>query len=203
MSETQLIILLYLLVFGRVLLHFKPDLVGDRDKRKFFAEYADSLVTAGVAALLLITFVVRSFYIPSASMVPTLLIKDFILVNEMVYRMSDPARGDIVVFRPPHAEGQGKDYIKRIVAVENDVIEVREGQLYRNGELVEEPFTNEELMDRKSVDAYRVPPDHVFVMGDNRNNSLDSRVWGPLPVENIVGRAELIFFPPSRIGLLE
>lgn len=203
MTETQLVCLLYLLVLLRVLLHFKPDIVKNRDRRKFLSEYADSLVTAGVAAMLLITFVVRSFYIPSASMERTLLIHDFILVNELVYRFSEPARGDIIVFRPPHAEGQGKDYIKRVVGIEGDVLEIVDGKLWRNGQMLEEPFLNEPLMDMNSMDPMRIPQDHVFVMGDNRNNSLDSRFWGPLPVENIVGKASIIFFPPQRIGLLK
>lgn len=194
-----------LLAIGRVVLYFNPGLLPDRDKRRIFADYADSLLTAGVAAVLLITFVVRSFYIPSGSMIPTLKIHDFILVNELVYDFAKPARDEIIVFHPPKPENTRQDWIKRIVGIAGDVLQVRNGYLIRNGKKIYEPFINDpgHIMDPGMLaKPYRVPPGCVFVMGDNRNDSLDSRIWGPLRTNRIVGRASLIFFPPSHVGLL-
>ncbi|MBI3925011.1 MAG: signal peptidase I [Armatimonadetes bacterium] len=199
MSEIQLITVLYLLVAARALLFFAPKLLASSEQRRTVQETLDSVVVAGVAALLLITFVVRSFYIPSASMVPTLRIQDYVLVNELIYRVSSPMRGDIVVFRPPH--DPARDYIKRVVGIEGDVLEVKEGRLFRNSVPIDEPYTYEPeiLGDQEPV---RVPAGRLFVMGDNRNNSSDSRVWGFLPVNRVVGRASLIFWPPNRVRLL-
>ena len=164
-------------------------------------EYLDSFLVAGMAAIVLITFVVRSFYIPSESMVPTLLVNDYILVNRFVYNFASPSRGEIIVFHPPHLPDQeGTDFIKRVVAVENDVIEIANGVLYLNGLPQKEPYIKEAML--ADFPPYRIPPGHVFVMGDNRNNSDDSRYWGPLPLKNVVGKAVLIFWPLQRQGAL-
>lgn len=192
MSETQLIVGLYLLVGLRLLLHARPDLFHER-LRLWIAELVDAVVVAGITALILINFVVRSFYIPSGSMEPTLQVNDFILVNEFLYRFTRPHRGDILVFRPPASEGgeQQPDFIKRVVGVEGDVIEVRSGKLYRNGQRIEESFVSEPIL--RDFGPVLVEPGHLFMMGDNRNNSADSRVWGQLPLENVEGQAFMIF----------
>ncbi len=169
--------------------------------RKACQEYLDSFIIAGVVAILLITFIVRSFYIPSESMVPTLLVNDYILVNKFVYHFTTPSRGEIVVFHPPHVESPNDtDFIKRVVAVENDVIEIHDGILYLNGIVISEPFIKEQPVN--DFGPYRIPSGHIFMMGDNRNNSDDSRFWGPLPLKNVVGKAEVIFWPLSRTRVL-
>ncbi len=170
-------------------------------------------------------FVVEAFWIPSASMVPTLKYGDRVLVNKFIYRFTEPERGDVIVFKsveggklPPEQNPierfvsifrddgpqplPRQDLIKRVVGVSGDEISVRRGKLFVNGERQKEPFVNKGFPDRSSAPPTTVPKNHVFVMGDNRANSQDSRVFGPVPYENIEGEAFLRFWPPGRIGLL-
>ncbi len=201
-----------------MLLHIRPDLIEGRFRRRTLRETADSFLYAGVWALLIINVLVRSFYIPSESMLPTLKVGDVLLVNKLIYRFTEPARGDIIVFRPP--SDPDRDFIKRVIGVEHDVIEVRDGQVYRNDLLLDEPYLREAKIDR-DFPPFRVPPGEVFMMGDNRNNSNDSRFWPSVeaerappgvlveegsgravPLENVVGKATVIFFPPHHIDWL-
>jgi signal peptidase I len=206
MTETALIYLLISLTLARLICHLRPSLLGtlDRIARAKLLDAVDSIVWAGVVALVLIHFVVRSFYIPSGSMLPTLKINDFILVNELIYDFTDPVRGDIVVFHPPVEPGAAPeldktDLIKRVVGLPHDIIEVKDGVLYLNNEALQEPFIKEPI--RGHYGPVQVPDDAIFVMGDNRNDSRDSRWIKAIPLENLVGRAEIIFYPVGRIRL--
>ncbi len=143
-------------------------------------------------------FVVEAFYIPSESMVPTLRVGDRVLVNKFIYRFTEPQRGDIVVFKS--VEGDSEDLIKRVVGVPGDKISVRRGKLFVNGEPQKEPYVNKKFPDRSFFAPKTVPKGYVFVMGDNRANSRDSRFFGPVPEEKIEGEAFLRFWPPDRIG---
>jgi signal peptidase I len=145
-------------------------------------------------------FVMEAFWIPSGSMIPTLEIGDRVLVNKFIYRFTEPRRGDIIVFES--VDNSNEDLIKRVVGLPRDRIAVRGGKLFVNGERQKEPYTNKKIPDRSFYAQTRVPKNHVFVMGDNRGNSADSRVFGPLPEKNIEGEAFLRFWPPDRIGLL-
>ena len=145
-------------------------------------------------------FVMEAFWIPSGSMIPTLEIGDRVLVNKFIYRFTEPKRGQIIVFES--VDNPDEDLIKRVVALPGDTIAVRHGHLILNGERQKEPFLNKKLPDRSFYAKTMVPKGHVFVMGDNRGNSADSRVFGPLPRKNIEGEAFLRFWPPHRIGLL-
>ena len=145
-------------------------------------------------------FVMEAFWIPSGSMIPTLEIGDRVLVNKFIYRFTEPKRGDIIVFTS--VDDPEEDLIKRVVALPGDTVAVRHGHLILNGERQKEPFLNKNLPDRSFYAKTTVPKGHVFVMGDNRGNSADSRVFGPLPKKNIEGEAFLRFWPPHRIGLL-
>lgn len=145
-------------------------------------------------------FVMEAFWIPSGSMIPTLEIGDRVLVNKFIYRFTDPKRGDIIVFES--VDNSNEDLIKRVVGLPGDKIAVRGGKLFVNGEPQKEPYTNKKLPDRSFYAQTTVPKNHVFVMGDNRGNSADSRVFGPLPEKNIEGEAFLRFWPPDRIGWL-
>ena len=145
-------------------------------------------------------FVVEAFWIPSASMVPTLKYGDRVLVNKFIYRFTEPERGDVVVFKSVQDDQQ--DLIKRVVGVPGDKISVRGGRLFVNDELQREPYVNKKMPDRSFAAPTTVPQNHIFVMGDNRANSQDSRVFGPVPKENIEGEAFLLFWPPGRVGLL-
>ena len=145
-------------------------------------------------------FVMEAFWIPSGSMIPTLEINDRVLVNKFIYRFKEPERGDIVVFQS--VDNSNEDLIKRVVGLPGDKIAVRNGRLFLNGEPQKETYTNKKFPDRSFFAQTTVPKGHVFVMGDNRANSADSRVFGPLPEKNIEGEAFLRFWPPHRIGLL-
>ena len=146
-------------------------------------------------------FVLEAFYIPSESMVPTLQVGDRFLANKFVYHTREPERGDIIVFRS--VEGGQEELVKRVVAVSGDEVTVEDGRLLVNGEPQSEPYLNRAFPpDESSYGPTRVPEGEVFVMGDNRANSRDSRFFGPVPLENIEGEAFASFWPPSRIGLL-
>ena len=146
-------------------------------------------------------FVLEAFRVPSESMVPTLEVGDRFLANKFVYRIREPERGDIIVFRS--VEGGDEDLVKRIVAVAGDEVAVENGVLRVNGVTQNEPFTNKGFPDDGSFfGPTRVPEGEVFVMGDNRANSRDSRFFGPVPLENIEGEAFASFWPPSRVGIL-
>ena len=170
-------------------------------------------------------FIVEAFWIPSASMVPTLKYGDRVLVNKFIYRFTEPERGDVVVFKsveggrlPPEENpieriigffrddgadrAPRQDLIKRVVGVPGDEISVRGGRLFVNGEPQREPYVNKKYPDRSFYAPTTVPEGHVFAMGDNRANSQDSRIFGPVPKENIEGEAFLRFWPPGRVGLL-
>jgi signal peptidase I len=151
-------------------------------------------------------FLVQAFWIPSPSMAPTLEVGDRVLVNKLSYRTHDVNRGDLVVFeRPPQAstgaDGEIKDLIKRVVAVGGDTIEGRDGVVYVNGERIDEPYL-ESGTPTENLDRQEVPGGHVFVMGDNRLNSEDSRVFGAIDEDTIVGRAFVKVLPLTDLGWL-
>ena len=145
-------------------------------------------------------FIIEAFWIPSESMVPTLEVGDRVLVNKFIYRFTEPEPGQVVVFKS--VDNPNEDLIKRVVGLPGDEIAVRDGTLFVNGESQKEPYVNKAVPDNSFYSPTKVPEGNVFVMGDNRTNSADSRFFGPLPKENIEGEAFLRFWPPGRIGLL-
>jgi signal peptidase I len=137
------------------------------------------------------------FYVGSESMVPTLEVWDRVMINKLAYDFAGPRRGDIALFESPTG---GKDpLIKRVVGLPGERIELRNGRLFVNGEPEAEPYLRRPS--RTSYDPVRVPAHHVFVMGDNRRNSFDSRYFGPVPEENLIGEAFFRFWPPGRVGV--
>jgi signal peptidase I len=176
----------------------------ERRRKKRGARLRDLFVTLLVAFVLVFgvvrPFIVAAYWVPTESMVPTLLVGDRVFANKFIYRFAEPERGDIVVFED--VEG-GEDYlIKRVVAVAGDRVRVVNGVLRVNGETQDEPYVAPQFPNGSVYGPERLPEGYVFVMGDNRGNSADSRVFGLLPVENIEGEAFVRFWPPSRIGLL-
>jgi len=159
-----------------------------------------------LGALLVVMFIIRPFIveaysIPSGSMRPTLRERDRILACKFIYRLRAPRRGEVVVFRaPPQARSPGRNLIKRVIGLPGEVVEVRDGKVYINGKPLEEPYILEPPY--YEFGPYRVPEGCVFVMGDNRNDSLDSHIWGPLPIRNILGKAMVIWWPPWRVGFI-
>jgi signal peptidase I len=145
-----------------------------------------------------IRLVVQNFRIEGRSMEPTLHSGQYLLVNKMAYRwLGDPGRGDIIVFE---AWNQDKDFIKRIVGTPGDEIEVRDGCVYVNDTCLEESYLEQPTTD--AVGPVELGPDQFYVLGDNRGNSSDSRNYGPLGRESIIGKAWLTYWPPDDIGLV-
>ena len=164
------------------------------------AEWLLMLLGAVLIALVLRAFVVQAFVIPSPSMEETLLVEDRVLVNKLSYVVGDISRGDIVVFtRAEEEPGEIRDLIKRVVGLEGDTVGASDNRLWVNGQPLEEPYLGNgaTIADFGPVD---VPEGHVFVMGDNNTDSYDSRYFGPVPVERVVGRAIVVFWPLDRIG---
>lgn len=169
-------------------------------------EDLQTFFTSLTVALAIRGFLVEPRFIPSLSMYPTFDVGDQLTVDKISRRWRDFERRDVVVFYPPPAfnevvggDRSGEALIKRIVALAGDVVQVKNGgTLYINGEAQQEAFTNEAA--RYDFGPVTVPQGCVFVLGDNRNASLDGHVWGFLPVENIIGRATLKFWPPWRVS---
>lgn len=171
---------------------------------KSSAEMAESaLMAVALVYLLIRPFIVQAFFIPSGSMRPTLEERDHILVNKFVYRFTEPKRGDIVVFKsPPEADTRQVDYIKRLMGLPGDTIEVKEGVVYRNGKPLKERYLLEQGDIRYDLPPLKVEKGRFFVMGDNRNNSNDGHRWGQLDRNRVLGKAMVTFWPVGRAGVL-
>lgn len=201
----------------------------EKAKKGHFREIAEAIIVALVLAILIRTFFIQAFKIPSGSMEDTLVIGDHIIVSKLSYGLQVPKpamvrfggatvpfletrlvtawgtieRGDVVVFRFPG--DRSKDYIKRVVGLPGDRVEVRDQKIFVNGERWEESFGvnkggvyGEEVEKNVSFGPYSVPEGTVFTMGDNRDRSYDSRYWGPVPIEDIKGRALMIYWSWDR-----
>ncbi|MBI4536469.1 MAG: signal peptidase I [candidate division NC10 bacterium] len=161
-------------------------------------EYAEALIIAVLLALVIRTFVVQAFKIPSGSMLPTLQIGDHILVNKFLYHFRPIQRGDIIVFKFPQDES--RDFIKRVIGLPGETLEVRGTQILINGQPVKEPyavFSDGALGssgERDRMGPITIPPNRLFMMGDNRDHSMDSRYWGLLDEAKVKGKAFLIYF---------
>lgn len=179
---------------------------GNSVKKSKIREYIEIIVTAVVLALIVRAFVIQSYHIPSESMEDTLLKGDFLFASKFIYgakvpfidwkmpAVRDPKPGDIVIFKYP---GDGStDYIKRCIAVEGQTIEVKGQKIYIDGVEQGEDYTKFIYGNRTRRDygPFVVPEDHIFVMGDNRDNSFDSRFWGPLHKKMLRGKALFIYF---------
>jgi signal peptidase I len=185
-------------------------LPGKKTKRKSVVrEYAEAIVIAIILALFIRTFVIQAFKIPSGSMKPTLLVGDHILVNKFIYgiklpftdkiliSIDEPERGDVVVFKFPL--DTRKDYIKRVIGLPGDRVELVDKQLLINGRPIEDPHASYSLSgNMRKYGPVTVPDDHLFVMGDNRDESSDSRVWGFVPRSYLKGKAFLIYWSWDR-----
>jgi signal peptidase I len=183
------------------------------DKKKLLWEYVKAVVTALFLALIIRAFVIQAFTIPSGSMIPTLLVGDYILVNKFLlgspvdipftninlFRMPGlrrPHKGDVIVFKFP--VDPSKDFIKRVVAVGGDTIEAKDKVIYVNGLPANEPFMrhtdNLVLPNRDNFGPIEIPKDKFFCMGDNRDNSRDSREWGFVDIKDVRGKALIVYF---------
>ncbi len=174
-----------------------------RDKWK---NWGEPFLVAAILAIVIRSFVLGPYKIPTGSMIPTLMVGDRIFVDKISYRLRPPRRGDIIVFKYPL--DKKKDFVKRLAGLPGDQIEIKAGKLYINSKVVEDPpfsehyyYNREEWEYGKSGKKIAVPPDYYFVLGDNSAQSSDSRNWGFVSKKNLVGRAFVIWWPPRRIKL--
>ena len=168
-------------------------------------DWALTLTVAIAAILIFQAEVAKPYRIPTASMEPTLQVSDRVIANRVVYRLHAPERGDIVVFDAPAAVAQacsadGGAFIKRIVGLPGEVVSMRDGRVYVDGAPLREPYLRAAYRGHESGRWPRVRSGSYFVLGDNRAMSCDSRRWGVVPRDNIIGRAEARYWPPDRIG---
>jgi len=187
-------------------------------KKSIIREWIESLVIAFILAMIIRSFIVESFKIPTGSMRPTLMEGDLILVNKFIYGaripftdlrlpvLRKPQKGDIIVFIYP--ENPKKNFIKRLVASGGETVEIKNGTVYVNDKpLVDSVFNQRYYYNRgdfgKEGERITVPKDNFFALGDNSASSQDSRYWGFVPYRNLLGEAFLIFWPPQRIRILK
>jgi signal peptidase I len=170
---------------------------------RVLVEWVVILAIALGVALLVKTFLIQPFFIPSGSMEPTLLPGDRVLVNKLSYQLHAVHEGDVVVFkRPPNDnDPQISDLIKRVIGLPGESIQAKGGNVYINGKLLNQPYLRKGTV-TTSLPYQVVPKGEYFVMGDNRGNSYDSRYWGYLPANLIVGHAFAVVWPLNRIGSL-
>jgi signal peptidase I len=162
-------------------------------------EYARSILIALILSLGIRVAVVEAYHVPTGSMIPTVMENDRIMSNKFIYYFVDPKPGDIVVFTPsPNIHTDAPRLLKRLIGVEGDWIEVKNGLVYRNGLSLSEPYVNQPP--DYTLPLVQVPEGYVFVLGDNRRNSYDSHAWGFLPKKNIFAKAMFCYWPFTRIG---
>jgi signal peptidase I len=175
-----------------------------QEGENFWLESIKTLGTAAILAFGIRTFVAEARYIPSASMQPTLQINDRLIIEKISYHFQQPARGDVVVFEPTDAliQQNFKDaFIKRIIGLPGDQVEVNNGIVYVNSEALKENYIQDQP--DYQYGPVVVPDGQYLVLGDNRNNSYDSHFWGFVPKDKLIGNAVFRFWPPNRIGFIE
>ncbi|WP_267383040.1 signal peptidase I [Cyanobacterium sp. uoEpiScrs1] len=163
-----------------------------------------TIATAAILAFGIRAFVAEARYIPSSSMEPTLQVNDRLIIEKVSYHFKEPKRGDVVVFNPTKAL-QEKDFrdafIKRVIGLPGETIEVKMGKVYVNGQAIKEKYISEDP--NYDYGPVIVPEREYLVLGDNRNNSYDSHYWGYVPKEKIIGKAFVRFWPFNRLGILD
>jgi len=178
---------------------YKEDLRNNNRFLYHVVDWIESIIVALVLALIIRQFAFQTSEVLSGSMIPTLLVKDRVIINKLVYKYYGKLeRGDIVLFRstiePP------RDFIKRLIGLPGENIRIRGGQVLINGKAIDQskwPI----IWDSSNFGPYKIPENNYFFLGDNRPDSFDSRFWGAVPRKNIIGKAELLIWPPLRIKL--
>jgi len=188
-------------------------------KNSVTREWTESIIIAFVLAMFIRAFFIQAFKIPSGSMRPTLIEKDRLMVNKLRYGpkvpfskanrlpgLTEPQRGDVIVFIYPG--DPSRDFIKRLIGLGGETIEIKEGDIYVNDIIVEDPFLKDVYYYNRGDygregQKITIPENHYYVLGDNSGSSSDSRFWGFVPEENVIGRAEMIYWPFSRMRFIE
>lgn len=196
----------------------------EKPKRSFLSELPFLLLAALVVAVVIKTFIIQPFYIPSGSMIPTLLIDDRVMVSKISYIIGEPERGDVIVFENPYApdieesfpeavvrstlEALGirtsanDDLIKRIVGLGGETVEVSDNRVLIGGVPLDEPYLQTGVA-MGDFGPRTLAPDELFMMGDNRNESSDGRVFGPIPADDVIGKAVFRIWPLDRLGAVD
>lgn len=188
-------------------MRFIKALYANKKMRYLMKEWVEPIIIAVILALIIRTFVVQAFKIPTGSMRPTLIEGDRILVNKFIYKFKKPSRGDVIVFIAP--EDKKKDFIKRLVGLPGEGIEIANGTLLIDdkatdpGSLIRERYYYNRGDFGKEGQVIKVPEDAYYALGDNSISSRDSRYWGFLPKKYLIGKAFLIYWPPTRIRLIK
>jgi signal peptidase I len=178
-------------------------------------DWALTIAIAVAAVLAIKQWVVNPYRIPSSSMEPTLhcaepgdgctaRFSDRVLANRFIYHLREPERGDVVVFETPERAqrlcGAGGTFVKRLIGLPGEMISQEKGVIFIDGDRLEEAYVESARRDDQTFAPRRIPPDHYFFMGDNRSQSCDSRVWGPVPRDSLIGEVFAVYWPPQRIG---
>jgi len=170
----------------------------DSRTKKEILDWVETISIALLIAFLIRNFLFQPYRVQMGSMLPTLRENDLIIVNKLTYRLNEPKRGDIVVFRPP--SGSNVFYVKRIVALPGETIEVKNGEVIIDGIPLKEDYVS--IATPGIYGPTTLGPDEYFVMGDHRNNSLDSREFGPINKKAIIGKAALVIWPPGAFAVV-
>ena len=169
--------------------------------REFLKELISIVVIAFILSMVLRTWILEGRIVPTGSMLPTIQLNDRLLVNKLVYHFKDPQKGDIMIFRPPDKLGAKDDFVKRLIAVPGDKVEIKKGQLYVNNQVQQEPYLTTTM--NYDFGPVVVPTNSYFVMGDNRNESFDSHLWGAwLTRDHLIGKAFFIYWPLNHFKTL-
>jgi signal peptidase I len=164
---------------------------------RFVMDVFETLVLSAVL-FVGINLISARIRVDGASMEPTLVSGEYVMVSKLSYRIGTPQRGDIIVFHFPRDPKE--EYIKRVIGLPGDEVEVRQGSVYVNGQLLEESYLR---VTTNYNGAWVIPANQLFVLGDNRNNSSDSHDWGTVPMDYVVGKAILVYWPPPAWGLVD
>jgi signal peptidase I len=172
-----------------------------KEKRSGFLRFLVDILETLVLSLVLfvsINMISARIRVDGASMEPTLVSGEYVIINRLSYRLGSPQRGDIIVFHFPRDPKE--EYIKRLIGLPGDEVEVKNGAVYVNGQLLDESYLNVKM---DYYGTWRIPAGQLFVLGDNRNNSSDSHDWGTVPMDYVVGKAVLVYWPPPAWGLID
>ena len=161
-------------------------------------DWAKALLVAVIIALGIHQFLFAQFMVDGESMMNTLLNGERLIIDKIPYDFGPPKRGDIIVFHAP----DGADWVKRVIGLPGDTVQVLDGKLILDGKVIPEPFIKEPMDPLNNYGPTKVPPGDLFVMGDNRNISEDSRIIGPIPISTVIGRVDLVFWPLNKFQVI-
>lgn len=174
----------------------------NKELKEFIKETLSIVIIAFILAMILRTFIIEGRIIPSESMVPTLKVGDRVMVNKFIYYFKQPQRGDIIVFAPPDVLQSKDDFIKRVIGLPGERVEMKNNRVYINNKPLEEPYLAEPV--NYTYGPVTVPENSLLVLGDNRNHSFDSHMWNAwMSQDRIKGKAFVIYWPVKEIKLLE